>query len=84
MFDQALSGIENRAKNKVEEKLAQSGKDAVDKLDLLEEMLATGPHPQTPPPTGQRTAGALRRTPGLHQGPGAKGRGHRGAARPLS
>jgi hypothetical protein len=40
MFDRALSGIENRAKNKVKEKLAQLGKDAMDKLDLLEEMLA--------------------------------------------
>jgi Domain of unknown function (DUF4158) len=40
MFDQALSGMENRAKRKVTEKLAQRGKEAVNKLDLLEEMLA--------------------------------------------
>jgi hypothetical protein len=40
MFDQALSGIENRAKTKVKEKLAQRGKENGDKLDLLEEMLA--------------------------------------------
>lgn len=40
MFDQALSGMENRAKRKVKEKLAQRAKNDVNKMDLLEEMLA--------------------------------------------
>lgn len=40
MFDQALSGMENRAKRKVQEKLAQQAKNDVNKMDLLEEMLA--------------------------------------------
>jgi Domain of unknown function (DUF4158)/Tn3 transposase DDE domain len=40
MFDQALSGMENRAKRKVQEKLAARAKNDVNKMDLLEEMLA--------------------------------------------
>jgi TnpA family transposase len=40
MFDQALSGMENRAKRKVAEKLAARARNDVNKMDLLEEMLA--------------------------------------------
>jgi hypothetical protein len=41
MFDQALSGMENRAKRKVKEKLTQRAKNDVNKMDLLEEMSYT-------------------------------------------
>ncbi|SDP28543.1 Transposase and inactivated derivatives, TnpA family [Actinopolyspora xinjiangensis] len=40
MFDQALSGVENRAKRKLDDLLAQRARESEDRLNLLEEILA--------------------------------------------
>ncbi|MGB7794888.1 MAG: DUF4158 domain-containing protein, partial [Pseudonocardiaceae bacterium] len=58
MFDLALSGMESRARHKVKEKLAQRGRESVNKLDLLEEMLAVATDLSIP----EASVGGLLRT----------------------
>ncbi|HJP80212.1 MAG TPA: Tn3 family transposase [Pseudonocardiaceae bacterium] len=64
MFDQALSGIENRAKAKVKEKLAARGRESVNKLELLEEILAIAADTAIP---ANQVGGLLRERVGLER-----------------
>ncbi|SDJ97834.1 hypothetical protein SAMN04487820_103253 [Actinopolyspora mzabensis] len=48
MFDQALSGVENRAKRKLDDLLAQRARESEERLNLLEEILAVATEVDVP------------------------------------
>ncbi|WP_190816460.1 DUF4158 domain-containing protein [Saccharopolyspora pogona] len=48
MFDQAISGTENRARRKLDELLAQRARASEDRLSLLEEILTVATDPDVP------------------------------------